>query len=104
MSRGRPLRRLSTGIRAKHVPFPLPIIAKYAEASSAAGTLFRRDGELTFGVTDDGRGFDASQTGYGSGLQGISERLVALAGRVEIESEIGSGTTVAGVVPAEEIS
>ena len=35
----------------------------------------RRRGELTFVVRDDGRGFDTHTTGYGTGLQGMADRI-----------------------------
>ncbi|MGH2629647.1 MAG: histidine kinase [Actinomycetota bacterium] len=73
--------------------------AKYAHASHATVTLLRANGSLAFTVTDDGTGFDVSTTGYGTGLQGIADRLGALDGELEILSRPGSGTTVTGRVP-----
>ena len=74
-------------------------IGKYAEASRADISLASENGMLTFRVTDDGRGFDASRVSYGTGLQGISDRLAALDGTVEVESVPGRGTTVTGRLP-----
>jgi signal transduction histidine kinase len=74
-------------------------VAKYAEASSAEIRLAQRDRSLEFQVRDDGRGFDPSSTGYGTGLQGIVDRLDAIGGSVTIESEHGTGTLVAGRIP-----
>jgi signal transduction histidine kinase len=62
-------------------------------------TLRERAGHLSFGVADDGRGFDTTTTGYGTGLQGIADRLIAIDGTLAIRSEPGRGTTVEGVVP-----
>ena len=73
--------------------------AKYAHASSAIVTLRRSNGVLAFTVADDGTGFDPASTGYGTGLQGIADRLGALDGEVRVESSPGSGTTVTGRVP-----
>jgi signal transduction histidine kinase len=75
-------------------------IAKYAEASSAEVSLSNGDGSLRFAVTDDGRGFDASATSYGTGLQGIADRLAAIDGTLAVRSAPGRGTTISGVVPA----
>jgi two-component system sensor histidine kinase NreB len=50
-------------------------------------------------VADDGVGFDSSSTGFGTGLQGMADRLDALGGRIEVRSAPGEGTTVAGRVP-----
>ena len=74
-------------------------VAKYAQATSATVSFERSNGELRFRVRDDGRGFDPSETGYGTGLQGIADRLGALEGRVEVTSEPGAGATLSGSVP-----
>jgi signal transduction histidine kinase len=74
-------------------------VAKYAEATSASVSFERSNGELRFRVEDDGRGFDPSATGPGSGLQGIADRVAALDGRVEIVSEPGAGATLSGSIP-----
>jgi len=37
--------------------------------------------------------------GYGTGLQGIADRLAALGGDLEVRSAPGDGTTVAGHIP-----
>jgi signal transduction histidine kinase len=76
-------------------------VAKYADATQATVRLSNGDGRLMFEVRDDGRGFDRSSTSYGTGLQGIADRLGALGGSVEVRSVAGSGTTVAGSVPVE---
>ena len=74
-------------------------MAKYANASRATVTLSRANGSLSFSVVDDGVGFDQGVTGYGTGLQGIADRLGALDGELEVTSRPGTGTTVAGRVP-----
>jgi signal transduction histidine kinase len=79
-------------------------VAKYAEASGAVIRLANVSGELTFEVEDDGVGFDASSTGYGTGLQGMADRLDALGGRIDVRSARGSGTTITGVVPVAATS
>jgi signal transduction histidine kinase len=77
-------------------------VAKYADATSAVVTLGERDGVLTFSVTDDGQGFDTASTGYGTGLQGIADRLDALGGQIEVRSSPGSGTIVSGHIATAE--
>ena len=69
-------------------------VAKYADASRVIVRLAQDDGHLTFEVTDDGRGFDPTATGYGTGLQGMADRLDAIDGRLEVVSSPGAGTTV----------
>jgi signal transduction histidine kinase len=75
-------------------------VAKYAEATSAEIALANSNGSLRFTVTDDGRGFDTGSTGYGTGLQGIADRLAAIGGEFAVTSSPGQGTTISGVVPA----
>jgi signal transduction histidine kinase len=77
-------------------------VAKYAEATRATVTLADGDGRLRFEVTDDGVGFDPGGSSYGTGLQGIADRLAALGGEIDIRSTPGAGTTVAGVLPVGE--
>jgi signal transduction histidine kinase len=74
-------------------------VSKYANASRAEVRLEVDGPWLTFGVQDDGAGFDPAQTKLGTGLQGMSDRLEALGGGLEIRSEPGRGTTIAGRVP-----
>jgi signal transduction histidine kinase len=72
-------------------------VAKYAQASRATVHLHREDGHLAFDITDDGVGPDA--TGYGTGMQGMADRLAALGGELIVRSSPGAGTTVKGSVP-----
>jgi signal transduction histidine kinase len=74
-------------------------VAKYAGASQATVRLWQEDGILAFSVRDDGRGFDPASTGYGTGLQGMADRLSALGGSLEVESAVGTGTVVTGRIP-----
>jgi signal transduction histidine kinase len=74
-------------------------VAKYAEASRVTISLARSNGSLSFAVTDDGLGFDPDASTYGTGLQGIADRIDALDGTFEIVSSVGAGTTVNGSVP-----
>ena len=74
--------------------------AKYAGASKVTVRL-RHEGDLVvFEVRDDGRGFDPTETGYGTGLQGVADRLDAVGGRLEVMSRPGRGTMIIGKVPA----
>ena len=77
-------------------------VAKYADAATARITLSDGSGELRFEIRDDGRGFDPSGTSYGTGLQGIADRLAALGGELVVTSAPGDGTAVAGRLPFGE--
>jgi signal transduction histidine kinase len=73
-------------------------VAKYADASLTTVRLRDRGGELRFGVEDDGRGFDPGTTGYGTGVQGMVDRMAALGGELTVSSQPGAGTTIAGTI------
>jgi signal transduction histidine kinase len=73
--------------------------SKYAGASSVRVRLTQDTADLRFEVSDDGLGFDPAKSSFGTGLQGIADRLRALGGTIEVRSVPGSGTTVAGAVP-----
>ncbi|HEY2803296.1 MAG TPA: ATP-binding protein, partial [Actinomycetota bacterium] len=79
-------------------------VQKYANATTAQVRLSQNDGRLTFEVEDDGAGFDPAKTGYGTGLQGMADRLDAIGGTLEVRSEPGEGTTIVGSVPVTTAS
>ena len=65
-------------------------VAKYAEATFSGGPARRaRRRRCIFEIEDDGRGFDADTTTYGTGLQGMADRLDAIGGTLDIRSAPG---------------
>jgi signal transduction histidine kinase len=74
-------------------------VAKYAGASQVCVRLREESGALVFEVQDDGCGFDPAARSYGTGMQGMSDRLGALGGTLVVHSAPGQGTTVIGRVP-----
>jgi signal transduction histidine kinase len=78
-------------------------VAKYAGASRAVIRLIPEEDGLRFEVVDDGAGFDPSRTGYGTGLQGMADRLDAVGGELELRSAVGDGTTIGGSLRAEAL-
>ncbi len=74
-------------------------VAKYAEATRAEVSLAQIDGHLRFAVIDDGAGFDTAETSYGTGVQGMADRLDAIGGALQVVSRKGEGTTIEGQIP-----
>jgi signal transduction histidine kinase len=74
-------------------------VAKYAGATRAEVKLTASGHDLRFEVTDDGAGFDSDSRGYGTGLQGMADRLHAHGGSLDVRSAPGAGATIAGRLP-----
>jgi signal transduction histidine kinase len=72
-------------------------VAKYASASRATVAVRRDGGDAVAEVSDDGVG--GADAASGSGLQGLSDRVAALDGRLEVESAPGRGTLVCARIP-----
>lgn len=77
-------------------------VARHAGATTVDVVLTLFDDAVHLDIRDDGVGFDpdapplvAGVAAGGFGLPGIRERVEAQGGSVEIESAIGSGTTIA---------
>jgi signal transduction histidine kinase len=75
-------------------------VAKYAGAARAEIRLAASGPYLKFEVSDDGAGFDPASTGYGTGLQGMADRLHAHGGSLTVRSAPGAGTTISGRLPS----
>lgn len=75
-------------------------VARHSQAHTVSVLLQKPSGELTAIVEDDGRGFEPERTPKNRlGLVGMRERLGAVGGTLQIESEPGRGTTVFARVP-----
>jgi signal transduction histidine kinase len=72
-------------------------IAKYARAERAAVTVRRVADKVVIEVSDDGVG--GADVAGGSGLRGLSDRVSALDGRLELRSPVGGGTRVRAEIP-----
>jgi signal transduction histidine kinase len=87
-------------------------VAKHAEAGRVGLTLSYMDDNVALDVRDDGKGFEPSgisrtiaasrapETSGGFGLVAMRQRIEALAGTLQVESEPGGGTAVFACVPA----
>jgi signal transduction histidine kinase len=71
-------------------------VAKYAGAGGARVRLEASGDELRFEVADDGAGFDPGTKAFGTGLQGMADRLSAHDGALDVRSSPGAGTVVTG--------
>jgi len=67
---------------------------KYAEASEIQVSILQKKGRLTLQITDNGKGFDESKITPGNGLFNMRKRAQELGGKLTINSEVGSGTSV----------
>ncbi len=72
-------------------------VGKYAQASAAEVSVERRNGALHVEVADDGVG--GADPDSGSGLSGLKDRVAALDGSLEVQSEAGGGTKVRAQLP-----
>ncbi len=78
-------------------------IVKHSNAKKAVLRIECGEKNVTVKISDDGRGFDSSASDSdlskrSFGLVGISERTRLLAGKLNIESAIGKGTTVSIII------
>ena len=73
--------------------------AKHATGATGVWISLSDTGNLRFEVQDDGAGFAVASHSPGAGLTNLRDRLAAVGGVVTVESEIGVGTRVAGMVP-----
>ena len=71
--------------------------ARYAAASEVRIEGQVGDGRLVVSVTDDGRG--GADPDQGTGLRGLSDRVEAAGGTLEVESRLGEGTCVRAIFP-----
>jgi signal transduction histidine kinase len=75
-------------------------IARHAEANSVEVILQNQDDGVMLMISDDGMGFDPSRIQATSfGLLGMRERLLAVGGELEINSDMQNGTRVVAHLP-----
>lgn len=73
--------------------------AKHANASVAHVDVEASDGVLQLSIRDDGDG--GADPGRGSGLIGLTDRVEALGGTIEVVSPLGEGTSLLVTLPVE---
>jgi len=72
-------------------------VARYADATYAKVTISVVENRLRVEVADDGCG--GADRSWGSGLQGLADRLAALGGVFRVDSPAGRGTRLEAVIP-----
>lgn len=82
---------------------------KHSGAKQVRLTISRTQTEIELGISDNGRGFDPSQSRQktesgGMGLPNIRERLEQLNGSLKIESAPGAGTKLVARLPLSQLS
>jgi signal transduction histidine kinase len=80
----------------------LAYAAKHAHASVVSVELDTQDTMMRLAIRDDGIG--GADPGQGSGLLGLSDRIEALGGTLEVASPAGKGTTLLIELPLDDLS
>jgi signal transduction histidine kinase len=74
-------------------------VGRHAAATTCRVSLRRDGSSAVIEVDDDGHGFDREATSSGLGMGNLAERAAAIGGTLEVDSELGRGTTVRVTVP-----
>ncbi|MDA3844344.1 MAG: histidine kinase [Candidatus Kapabacteria bacterium] len=79
-------------------------VIRHAKAKAVWVKLGLTDNGIVLEVKDDGKGMKNKQSAKGKsfGLLGMKERTLVFNGELEIESELGKGTTVRARIPIEQ--
>jgi signal transduction histidine kinase len=102
---GRPTPSIETAVY-RIIQEALNNVTKHAQAKSVKIHLNRDGSNLRCAIRDDGRGFDvpaalARKGQTGLGLIGIRERLNAVGGTLQLQSELGQSTELLVTIPME---
>jgi signal transduction histidine kinase len=74
-------------------------VIRHSSATEVELQISPFDDALQVVISDNGRGFDWNTIRRGNGLTNLQERLEALNGHCQIESQVGRGTTVKLRIP-----
>jgi signal transduction histidine kinase len=74
-------------------------VARHAHATRVGLTISYMENEVALDVRDDGVGFEPSMMDHGFGLVAMRQRIAALSGTLQVESEPGGGTAISACVP-----
>jgi two-component sensor histidine kinase len=73
-------------------------VARHARATRVELQLRCLPEQATLAIRDNGSGFDTTQAHRGLGLGNMQDRMLAVGGRLTLESEVGNGTQVVAQV------
>ncbi|TDH29209.1 hypothetical protein EXU57_03845 [Segetibacter sp. 3557_3] len=101
---GDPVKRIRLDMHSRHELFlifkeVLLNAGKHAECRFVDVDLHCETGKLVLKILDDGKGFDVEMVSFGRGLNEIRKRATSLKGKLDIHSEINTGTVVRLVIP-----
>ncbi|OPJ58181.1 sensor histidine kinase [Clostridium oryzae] len=77
-------------------------ISKHAKAKDVTITIIEHNNKICIGIKDDGIGFDTriiDKSAGHFGIQGITERVGAISGEINIESKRKLGTNINIIIP-----
>jgi signal transduction histidine kinase len=74
-------------------------VARHARATRVGLTISYMENEVALDVRDNGVGFDPVVPEHGFGLVAMRQRIAALSGTLQVESEPGGGTAISACVP-----
>ncbi|NKB18036.1 MAG: sensor histidine kinase [Pseudanabaena sp. CRU_2_10] len=78
-------------------------ICKHAAATEVAIAIQQTSREIQAIVQDNGKGFDLKCDPSGFGLQGMQERILALAGALKIKTAPGQGCHIQAIFPVRSL-
>jgi signal transduction histidine kinase/ligand-binding sensor domain-containing protein len=82
-------------------------IVRHSQATNVRVELAADGGEVSLRMSDNGVGFDTANpkpSAGGHGIVGMRKRVEDLGGKLQIISEIGTGTTIALSLPMHDVS
>ncbi len=74
-------------------------ITRYSAASQVTLRLTAQPGQIILAIGDNGQGFDQGQNTTGFGLQSMRDRIEAIGGQFQIQSQPGQGCTIRALIP-----
>lgn len=77
-------------------------ICKYAQATEVQVQVSTTPDQIHLAIADNGKGFSLDNKPKGFGLQGMQERVAALKGCLQIETEPGRGCRITVEIPLQQ--